>query len=200
MAIILSLNEPLPLSSLSALFGDGLKVHEIIKPLGSLLDGVYDEEKPVYPHHTSFCDFLLDKAHSLAFHVHILPHHSLSLGQALLACMQDMLRFNIYHPKDSQLHTTAISDLPHLVNITIPAHLSYSCLYWMDHLQHVICTPELLNQVTVFFKNSFPYWLEVISFLSLSSPQLANQSAQNTCVILMKWAKVRWRVVPYSEC
>ena len=191
MAIVLALNEPLSLASLATLFGGRLKAGEIIKPLGSLLDGVADEDKPIRPLHTSFRDFLLDGTRSLAFHVHILPQHSLTLGQALLACMQNMLKFNMCGLKDSRLRNAAVPDLPHWVNMAVPPYLSYSCRYWMDHLQHAECTPELLNEVTLFFKAFFPYWLEAISLLSLSSPLSSILSALETCIILKTWVKVR---------
>ena len=191
MAVVLTLNEPLSLASLSALFGGRLKIREIIKLLGSLLDGVHDEDKPIRPLHTSFRDFLLDKARSSSFHIEILPYHSLSLGRALLACMRDMLKFNICDLKDSRLRNAAVPDLTRQVNKAIPLHLSYSCQYWMDHLQHADPTPDLLHEVTPFFKDFFPYWLEAISLLSLSSPVSPILSALETCTILETWAKVR---------
>ena len=191
MAIILSLHEPLSLSSLTALFGDSLMAREIIKPLGSLLDGVLDEEKPVRPLHTSFRDFLLDEKRGLAFHIPILPQHYLSIGQALLVCMRHMLKFNMCDLSDSRLRNTEVPDLICRMDVAIPSYLSYSCRYWMSHLQHVKCTPELLVKVTQFFKKFFPYWLEVISLFSFSSPLSTILSALETCTILQTWAKVR---------
>ena len=200
MAIVLALNEPLSLTSLSALLGGDLNIRAIIKPMGSLLDGVLDEEKPIRPLHTSFRDFLLDEARSGIFHVDILPQHCLCLGQALLACMRNMLRFNICDLKDSRVRNNAILNLPSRVNKTIPPHLAYSCQYWMHHLQHVICTPDLLNRVTLLFKVIFPYWLEAISLLSLSSPLSSILSALETCTILTKWAQVRLVMVVCDDC
>jgi hypothetical protein len=191
MAVVLSLNEPLSITSLSILFVERLTIRDIIEPMGSLLDGVLDEEKPIRPLHTSFRDFLLDETRSSVFHIHIQPQHSLCLGRALLACMRNMLRFNICDLKDSRVRNTAIPDLPSRVNKAIPPHLAYSCQYWMAHLQHADCTPDLLNEVTLFFKDMFPYWLEAISLLSLSTPLSSILSALETCTILRKWDKVR---------
>ena len=191
MAIILSLNEPLSLASLAALFGNTLKAREIVKPLGSLLDGVFDEEKPIRPLHTSFRDFLLDETRSSSFHVAILPSHALSIGQALLACMRHMLKFNMCDLSDSRLRNTEVPDLIHRINEAIPPYLSYSCRCWMSHLQYTECTPELLTEVTQFFKKFFPYWLEAISLLSFSSPLSSILTALETCAILQTWAKVR---------
>ena len=200
MAIVLALREPLPLTSLSALFADRLKVANIIRRLASLLDGVLDEERPIRPLHTSFRDFLLDDTRSSTFHISIQPHHHLCLGQALLACMRKMLRFNICNLKDSRTPNAAIPDLPNRITKAIPPHLSYSCLYWMDHLRHPDCTPVLLNEVTLFIKDKFPYWLEAISILSLSSPTTSILSATETCITLRKWAKVRLDVIISGEC
>ncbi|KAF8547698.1 hypothetical protein OG21DRAFT_1424309 [Imleria badia] len=191
MAVLLDLKEPLSITSLSALFVGCLSVREIIKPLGSLLDGVLDEEKPIRPLHISFHDFLHNEARSSVFHVPIQSRHSLRLGQALLACMRNMLQFNICNLKDSRIRNTAIPDLPSQVNKAIPPHLAYSCQYWMDHLQHAECNPALLDEVTVFFKDFFPYWLEAISLLSLFSPVSSILSAVGTCTTLNKWAQVR---------
>ena len=65
----------------------------------------------------------------------------------------------------------------------------------MDHLQHVDCTAELSNDVTLFFKDVFPYWLEAISLLSLSSPLSTILFALETCTTLRKWTKVRLLIV-----
>ena len=191
MAVVLALNEPLSITSLSVLFAGRLNVRDIIKPMGSLLDGVLNEEKPIRPLHTSFRDFLLDESRSSNFHIDIQPQHSLCLGRALLACMQDMLRFNICDLKDPRVRNDAIPDLPSRIYRAIPPHLAYSCQYWMDHLQHTHSTPELLSEVTIFFKNVFPYWLEAISLLSLSSPLSSILCALETCTALKNWAKVR---------
>ncbi|KAG9309883.1 hypothetical protein JVU11DRAFT_9912 [Chiua virens] len=192
MSVVLALKEPLPLPSLSAIFDpdEEVDIQAILGPMGSLLDGVLDEDKdkPIRPLHVSFRDFLLDQTRSSTLHVPILPRHHLFLGRALLACMHKMLKFNICDLKDSRRRNSDIPDLSTRINVAIPPHLSYSCLYYMDHLQHVQPTPDLVDDIALFFKNSFPYWLEVISFLSLSSvsPIL---SASESCTVLQYWAQ-----------
>lgn len=196
MAIILSLHEPLSLSFLSTLFSGSLQVQEIAKPLGSLLDGVHDKDKPIQPLHSLFHNFLQDKSHSASFHIQILPQHSFLLGWALIACMHSTLHFNICSLKDSWLLNAAVPNLMDQVNNAIPPHLSYSCLQWMSHLQHVqaALSSKLLQGVTT-FKDFFQYWLEPISLLSLSSPLLSILSAMKTCTILIAWTKVIPRLV-----
>ena len=192
MGLLLALKEPLSLTSLSALFDsdEDQHVRNTIEVMGLLLDGALDNETPMRPVHMLFLDFLLDEARCSVFHVRITSHHSLSIGRALLACMRNMLRFNMCDLKDSRLRNAMVPNLAEQVNVAIPPHLSYACLHWMDHLQHVACTPELLHEVTLFFKDFFPYWLEAISLLSYSCPVSSILSARDTCTILMAWAKV----------
>ncbi|KAG6377914.1 WD40-repeat-containing domain protein [Boletus reticuloceps] len=189
MALVLALKEPLSLTSLAALFNGDPNIRDIIKPLGSLLDGTYDETKPIRPLHTSFRDFLLDDVRSSAFHVNILPRHSLSLGHASLGCMRKMLKFNICDLEDSRLRNNAVPYLADRVSNVIPPYLTYSCQYWMDHVQHTESTPELLDEITSFFKTFFPFWLEALSLLSLFHPTSYTLSALTACTILRQWAK-----------
>lgn len=190
MAVVLALEEPLSLTSLTSLFDGDPRIRDVIKPLGSLLDGILNEQKPIRPLHTSFRDFLLDEARSSTFHVNLLPRHSLDLGRALLGSMRKTLKFNICDLKDSRLRNAAVPNLTSQVTKAIPPHLAYSCQYWMVHVQHADCTPELLDEVTLFFKNFFPFWLEAISLLSLFSPVSYTQAALKACNILKHWAKV----------
>ncbi|KAG8214191.1 hypothetical protein J3R82DRAFT_10981 [Butyriboletus roseoflavus] len=189
MAILFALNEPLSLVTLAALFDRQMDMNLIIEPMGSLLDGAINQHKPIRPLHTSFRDYLLDEERSSMFYVPILPLHHLFLGHSLLACMRSMLKFNMCDLEDSRVRNAAIPGLINRVTAAIPSHMVYSCQYWMNHLQHAECTPELLHEVTVFFKNFFPYWVEAISLLSLSSPLIHILAALETCTILQKWTK-----------
>ena len=195
MAFVLALKEPLSLTSISILFDGHPNIRDIIKPMGSLLDGAHNEQKPIRPLHTSFRDFLLDDARSSNFHVNISPRHSFALGHASLGCMRKMLKFNICDLKDSRLRNNAVPHLAARVTTAFPPYLAYSCQYWMDHLQHAECTSELLDEVTAFFKRFFPFWLEAISLLSLADPVSCTLSALSACTALRQWAKVRLTAV-----
>ena len=157
MAVVLALKEPLPLSSLSTLFDDFLNIQDIIPVLVSLLDGVLDEQKPIRPLHTSFRDFLLDETRSSTFYIDMIPQDSLFLDCALLSCTTNMLRFNICDLGDSREFNINVSDLPTQVDKAIPTHMAYSWKYWMYHLQYAECSSALLDEVTIFFRNFFPY-------------------------------------------
>ena len=133
MALLLALKEPLSLTSMSALFDpdEDQHVQNLIEAMASLLDGALDNETPMRPAHMSFRDFLLDESRSSAFHTPILPRHSLSIRQMLLACMRNMLRFNMCDLKDSRLHNAAVPGLAERVNVAIPPP-SVICLPTLD--------------------------------------------------------------------
>lgn len=198
MAIVVSLEEPLSLASLSALFKKSTDVHSIIKPMGSLLDGVTDEQQAIRPLHPSFWEFLLTLHRSSTFYVDVQSQHLVFVGHALLVCMREMLRFNICDLKDSRLRNTEVPGLKDQVTKAIPPHLAYSCQYWMVYMQHADCSDELDN-VTSFFKDFFPFWLEAISLLSLSCSE-SFDAALKTCTILKEWAKVGLTTVVNVKC
>ena len=112
--------------------------------------------------------------------------------------MRKLLKFNICDLEDSRLRNTEVSNLPSRVTEAIPPYLAYSCQYWMGHMQHAECSLKL-EKVTSFFKNFFPFWLEAISLLSLSSPVSHILAAVETCTILTTWAEVRSIVMINDE-
>ncbi|KIJ60985.1 hypothetical protein HYDPIDRAFT_31686 [Hydnomerulius pinastri MD-312] len=190
MGVVFALNEPLSLLALAEMFHGEVDLELIIKPMGSLLAGVANQHNPVQPLHTSFRDFLLDGDRSLVFHVSITSQHQHVIGLASIACMQRMLKFNMCNLEDSSVLNSEVDGLQERVKAAIPSYLAYSCQYWMEHLHCVECSQDVLGQVTDFFKTCFPYWLEASSLLSQLVPTMYISSAQKSCVLLQKWAKV----------
>ncbi|KIJ58802.1 hypothetical protein HYDPIDRAFT_101954, partial [Hydnomerulius pinastri MD-312] len=190
MGVVLALNEPLSLSALEGMFHGKVNFGCIIQSMGSLLAGVANKQKPVQPLHTSFRDFLLDGDCSLAFHVPITSQHQHNIGLASIACMQRMLKFNMCNLEDSRVFNSKVDGLQERVKAAIPPYLAYSCQYWMEHLHSGEYSQDVVDQVTDFFKSCFPYWLEAISLLSQLVPIIHISSAQQSCVLLEKWAKV----------
>ncbi|KIJ58793.1 hypothetical protein HYDPIDRAFT_101966, partial [Hydnomerulius pinastri MD-312] len=190
MGVVLALNEPLSLLALGEMFQDRLDLELILRPMGSLLAGVANNQKPIQPLHTSFRDFLLDGDRSSAFHISITSQHQCNIGLASIACMQRMLKFNMCNLEDSRVFNSEVDRLQERVKAAIPSYLAYSCQYWMEHLHSGEYSQDAVDQVTDFFKSCFPYWLEAISLLSQLVPTMYISSAQQSCVLLEKWAKV----------
>ncbi|KAH7889268.1 hypothetical protein F5I97DRAFT_1993105 [Phlebopus sp. FC_14] len=190
MGITLGVKEPLSLAALTGLFGGSGDVQRILKPMGSLLAGVTNSEKPIQPLHTSFRDFLLDKNRSHAFSISITSLHHLQLGTASLKCMTQLLKFNMCNLEDSFISNSVVPNLQERIQLAIPSQLAYACQNWMKHLEQTVCTSDLMQEVSTFFKGYFPFWMEAISLLCHSNPITMISSALDSCASLQSWSKV----------
>jgi hypothetical protein len=177
--------EPLSISSLIILRRhapiddpeDSDPVLEILRRLGSLLRNVTssDQTRPIVPLHTSFRDFLTSRK-SDAFYVDLEDAHR-QLAHSCLCIMLDQLKFNICKLESSYIANSDISDLPSRITKHIPRTLSYACVFWDDHLEHVAFEHDLFAKLRSFFKTKFLFWLEVLSIkgaVALASPALSS--------------------------
>ncbi|KAF8514938.1 WD40-repeat-containing domain protein [Hysterangium stoloniferum] len=165
MGTILLAKEPLPISALIALCwpgGMGDIVQSLLRPLGSLLHGVTETSVPIHPLHISFRDFLMDESRS--------GEYFIDQGQQceyftsmIFNVMSKELKFNICGIETSYLLNEAIDDLDDKVAANISVQLAYACRFWADHLYFSPGNLILLEKMESFIKNSFLYWLEVLS-------------------------------------
>jgi NACHT domain len=142
---------------------DPLLVLEILGDLGSLLSYVTssDQIRPIVPLHTSFCDFLTNKANN-EFYVDLADSHH-QLAHSCLGLMLKNLKFNICKLESSYLANCDVPDLESRIAEHIGPALSYACIYWGDHLQHVAFDHDIFNKLRSLFETKFLFWLEVLS-------------------------------------
>ena len=186
MGRLLAAREPLSVFTLREMWSgcdlsDAIRL--IIPPLGSLLSGVGQNFVPVRPLHTSFRDFLTDPERSGPFYVEVSAHHR-SLVVATLRIMKTGLRFNICHLETSHVRNCDIPDLAARIEGNIPAHLSYACQFWADHLQGIAFDSDILEGVKEFLLQQLLYWLEVLSLINEPS------SASKGLKFLLDWNQV----------
>jgi len=173
MAQIIGTAEPLPLASLRSMrchFSDkhlqeGDSVDTIIKPMGALLSGTTDPLATIRPLHASFPDFLTDKSRSGEFFINTFHIHN-NLAFASLGVMQDELQFNICKLPSSYLPNLKVVDLAERVKSNISSGLSYSCRFWVVHLQQASFNSSLADVVRDFFNyERLLFWIEAMSLL-----------------------------------
>jgi AAA ATPase domain len=185
--------EPLSLHSLIALRRrapiddpeDSDAVFEMLRHLGSLLSNVTssDQTLPIVPLHTSFRDFLTNEK-SGVFYVDVVDAHR-QLAHSCLGLMLDKLQFNICKLESSYLANSDVPDLESRIAKHIPPGLSYACVFWDDHLEHVPFEHDLFTKLQSLFEAKFLFWLEVLSIkgnVGLAPPALS---------YLKTWLKVR---------
>jgi hypothetical protein len=137
--------------------------------LGSLLSNVNssDNDLPIIPLHTSFCDFLTneDKEKSGDFYVDVRVAH-VQLADSCLNLLLDPvdgLKFNICELETSYLANDDVKDLKTRVEQHIPPALLYACRFWDDHLKHTDVKMDLLRNVETLIKEKLLFWLEALS-------------------------------------
>ena len=192
MALVLTAFEPLSVESLNAILhaakdgNAGFRTNVILDYMGSLLSGATGNDT-VRPLHTSFRDFLLDHDRSVDFYVDTSHTHS-ELTLASLYILKKELTFNICHLESSHAANKDISGLADRINECIPAHLSYSCRFWTNHLQAIAASlafdPQLLEDVKVVLTDKLLFWLETMSLLG------AIHGAAQAMSSLVKWSSV----------
>ena len=156
MEQILGTMEPLPFASLSSMrhhfIDEGLQkidINMILKPMGA---EITDSSVVIHPLHASFSDFLTDKNQSGEFFIDLTHIHK-NLAGASLGVMQSGLQFNICQLPTSYLPNSEISDLDEWMKKYISPELSYSCRFWIDHLQHAQFDLALAKEIQAFFKH-----------------------------------------------
>jgi AAA ATPase domain len=152
-------------------------VVEMLRHLGSLLRNVSspDDTGPIVPLHTSFRDFLASEKSGI-FHVDLgKAHHR--LAHSCFGLMMDNLKFNICKLESSYLANRDVPDIEYRTATYIPPALSYACIFWGVHLEHVAFEHELFTKLQSLFETRFLFWLEVLSIqnsVSLASPAMAS--------------------------
>lgn len=193
MSLVLTAFEPLSVNSLNEILcaakngNPGFEASIILKHMGSLLSGVAGKDG-VRPLHTSFRDFLLDPLRSADFHIDTSSTHT-DFTVASLFIMKTQLKFNICRLESSHVANKDIPDLADRIDHYIPAHLSYSCRFWVNHLDctagNAASDPEVLKDIEVVLTNNLLFWFEVMSLLGAIA-----RAAQATS-LLVKWSLVR---------
>jgi DNA polymerase III delta prime subunit len=189
MGQLLAAIEPLSINSLIALRRhspiydpeDSVVIIEILGHLGSLLSNVTssDHTRPIIPLHTSFRDFLTNKT-SNVFYVD-LGHAHQELAHSCLGLMLNDLKFNICELESSYLANCDVPDLDSRIAKYVPPALSYACVCWANHLEHLDSLEDLLTKLESLFEKKFLFWLEVLSLKSSVAVGLRELST------LLKW-------------
>jgi hypothetical protein len=174
MGQLFAATEPLSISSLIVLrryapIDDSEEIEpvlEMLHQLGSLLSHVTssDPTRPIAPLHTSFRDFLTSKK-SNAFYVDLSEAHR-QLAHSCLNLMLDTLEFNICKLESSYVANIDVPDLESRIAKHILPSLSYACVFWDNHLEHIAFELDLFLKLGSFFETKFLFWLEVLSVKS----------------------------------
>jgi hypothetical protein len=170
---IVTLQEPLPASSLDILLDIGINgangalgTSAVLDNLHSIVDLPDEHKRPLRLHHPSFRDFLVNNSRCDDDRVVINESTAhFELAQSCLQLLEKTLRADI-----CQVHkpgtTTATVDLRE-VEKSIPMEVQYACLYWVAHLGLGVSShrPMDAGMVLEFLKKHFLHWLEALAWM-----------------------------------
>lgn len=166
---VLAVGEPLSANSLFQLLH--FSEHEkriamtMLRRLGALLTGVHDMNTPIRLLHSSFRDFLCDPSASEAYYIDPDALHPIFV----LNCFKTLnreLHFNLCGLESSYALNEHVGDLQARLEANVSAPLSYAAQHWGSHLAATsLMSDHFLDSVTFFLRNSFLFWLELLSLL-----------------------------------
>ena len=169
IGVIILLKTPLSVTSLSHLAGIPEKRIDLrLNLLHSVLSIPDNRTKPVRMFHLSFRDFLLDQ--NICEKIEIWVDEKKKHSEITLQCLRVMccgLRKNLCKLEHDGTQRMEIDQS--LIDKSIPPELQYSCRYWAQHLEQCEDPMKWMDEVYLFLKEHFLYWMEAMSILGLAS-------------------------------
>jgi hypothetical protein len=166
IAVLLS---PLPVYSLSRLLHVTKEdVDQTLEDLHSILNIPKDQSQPLYLHHPSFRDFLLnnDRCNDPNFWVDEKQAHQ-TLADRCLRLMSDSLRQDVC---GQQAPGTLVDNVEHSrIEQCLPPEVKYACLYWIQHLQKSGAQLHDNDHVHQFLEVHLLHWLEALGWIGKTS-------------------------------
>ena len=169
IGVIILLKTPLSVTSLSLLTGAPPKLIDLrLNSLHSVLSIPDNKTKPVRLFHLSFRDFLLDQ--NIREKTEIWVDEKKKHSEITLQCLRVMregLRKDPCKLEHDGIQRMEIDQS--LIDESISPELQYSCRYWAQHLEQCEDPMKRMDDVYLFLKEHFLYWMEAMSILGLAS-------------------------------
>ncbi len=123
-----------------------------------------DIKQPIWLHHASFRDFIMDpsRCSDLRFSVDGKWQHKI-LAERCLCLMAKRLRRDICHARDPGMLATQIDQSE--IERQLSPSLRYACCYWAHHVRQADDQVQVLRSVSDFLFEHLLYWLEALSLL-----------------------------------
>ena len=154
-----------PLSDDVLLMLPGVKIGDsnILRLIRKGLMSVLDPGPVLHFHHRSFEDFLLSRSFRQQLHrLSGIWDRELHERHLALLCLKAMvsseLRFNM-----GNLDSSSIKNMDIDVKSTVPPLISYSSLFWVDHLIQTPSDEMMMKAVQFVMYEKLLFWLEVMS-------------------------------------
>ena len=156
-----------PLDDTALMRLPGVEDPHTLKFIKNGLISVIDSGSTLRFHHRSFEDFLLHPSFSQCLgELSAIQDRDLHERQLAALCLNSMisseLHFNICNLESSNIRNV---DIPATAKSAISPLVSYSSLFWADHLVQTQCKEILVEAVKFIMYEKLLFWIEVMSIL-----------------------------------
>jgi hypothetical protein len=160
IAILISPLSPYSLSKL--LYVPKEEFDQTLDELHAILD--VHQARPLYLHHPSFRDFLLDKnrCNDPKFWVDEKQAHQ-ELGRSCIQLLSTSLKEDICDVKIPGLNIVEVESSR--IEQCIPLEVQYACLYWVQHVRKGGIKLRDDDEIDQFLRHHFLHWLEALSWM-----------------------------------
>lgn len=159
---IVLLAAPLPIAALADLLGiRPAAISGRLRTLHSLINVSSQPDAPIRIFHLSFRDFLVDPVRRHEFCVDERECHE-RLANRCLQVLEANLKRDVCNLQAPDVAGSGVD--PSVVNMYLPAHVEYACLYWVYHIgQSKGRVTEA--QIDLFLQRHLLHWLEALCLL-----------------------------------
>ncbi|KAH6134154.1 hypothetical protein HBI68_251490 [Parastagonospora nodorum] len=188
---IVALSSPLSVASLVMLILiPEQRVNRMLKELHAILDVPKDHSQPLRLHHPSFRDFLFskDRCNDENFWIDEKQAHA-TLAINCIQLMSSTLKQDICGMRAPG--TLAANIGKDRVAQCIKPELEYACVNWIQHLAKGPTELQDGDQVDLFLKENFLYWLEALGWLRKVSEGIHAISLLESSVLIKDSSHLR---------
>jgi hypothetical protein len=194
MGAIMAAKAPLSSTALKSLHRQHaeLDIDGVLRPLSSLLTGLFDQDQPIHILHLSFRDFITCRAQSSLIHRCYFVSEKEHNQRLAILCLHVLNEDLTLHTPGTGYLTESSSDtegIPSVVPSDVSEIVWYACRFWTEHIIEIEgeTSDTVLDGLRKFLAEKLTLWIEVLStqypFQSLSRVRAWLQVSAwiNTC-------------------
>ncbi|KAF7966141.1 hypothetical protein HWV62_39938 [Athelia sp. TMB] len=166
MGTIMALKRPLSLAALRALHGGGLNLdaEQLLQRFGSVLTGFRDAHQPIRMLHSSFHEFVTDRAANEESTKQFYLSERRHSGRLAELCVKTLNRELAEPIAGTGYLARDDDDAPGIPEIYgVSEQLVYSCAHWLSHLQDVETPQTIQAHIITLFSRNLVTWIEVLA-------------------------------------
>jgi hypothetical protein len=179
MGAIMAAKAPLSSIALKSLHRQHveLDIDGVLRPLSSLLTGLFDQDQPIHILHLSFRDFITCRAQSSLIHQRYYVSETEHNQRLAILCLHVLNEDLTSHTPGTGYLSASQSDtkgIPSIVPSDISEVVWYACRFLMEHIIEIESdtSDTVLDSLRKFLAEKLTLWIEVLStqypFQSLS--------------------------------